>query len=146
MAQTKQFVMPDVGEGLLEADIVAWQVAVGDHVTDGQVIVEVETAKAVVELPCPFDGVVTEILAAEGDTVPVGAPIITVAMEGAAAPEPPAEPTADRAADRAGAPDERANGAAADADNPGAGREAVLVGYGVRTASAHRRPRNRPAT
>ncbi|MCF2526542.1 dihydrolipoamide acetyltransferase family protein [Yinghuangia soli] len=137
MAQIRQFVMPDVGEGLLEADIVAWQVAVGDKVTDGQVIVEVETAKAVVELPCPFDGVVAELLAAEGDTVPVGSPIIRVAVEGEApaaeAPAAPAEPAAAAAGSKAGD------------DNPGAGREAVLVGYGVRATSAHRRPRNKPA-
>lgn len=151
MAQTKQFVMPDVGEGLLEADIVAWQVAVGDHVTDGQVIVEVETAKAVVELPCPFDGVVTELLASEGETVAVGTPIITVALGGeggaddvsagpAAAPAPVAGTGGTNGTNGANG----TNGPAKDA-NPGAGREAVLVGYGVRTASAHRRPRTKPA-
>jgi pyruvate dehydrogenase E2 component (dihydrolipoamide acetyltransferase) len=154
MAQTKQFVMPDVGEGLQEADIVAWQVAVGDKVTDGQVIVEVETAKAVVELPCPFDGVVTEIMAAEGETVPVGAPIITVALDSDTAPDQPAPPSAGQPADDQAAQDRTADGPSqgpasaatnGTADNPGAGREAVLVGYGVRPGSAHRRPRNKPA-
>ncbi|NUS58298.1 MAG: 2-oxo acid dehydrogenase subunit E2, partial [Streptomycetaceae bacterium] len=88
------FVMPDVGEGLLEADIVTWQVAVGDTVHDGQVIVEVETAKALVELPCPFDGVVTELLAGEGETVEVGAPIITVEVAGGGADTAPEQPAA----------------------------------------------------
>ncbi|MEU8131983.1 dihydrolipoamide acetyltransferase family protein [Streptodolium elevatio] len=152
MAQRRQFVMPDVGEGLLEADIVAWQVAVGDTVTDGQVIVEVETAKAVVELPCPFDGVVTELLASEGDTVPVGTPIITVELAGAADGAGPADgPGSGEAAgdtdgsDTAGSDASGADANGGDAANPGAGREAVLVGYGVRTASAHRRPRNKPS-
>ena len=54
----KEFKLPDVGEGLIEADIVAWHVKPGDQVEDGQIIAEIETAKAVVELPCPWDGTV----------------------------------------------------------------------------------------
>ena len=66
------FTLPDVGEGLTEADIVAWKVSEGDTVSVNQVLVEIETAKSVVELPSPFEGTVQEILVAEGDTVDVG--------------------------------------------------------------------------
>lgn len=153
MSEVKKFLMPDVGEGLEEADIVVWHVKVGDAVHDGQVMVEVETAKALVELPCPYDGVVTELLAAEGDTVAVGAPIIAVAPAGTAVaaaepereqalaadlvPEPVAEPVADAPAPSvAPAPTEEA------AKEKGKEtRTAVLVGYGVRTSSGKRRPR-----
>jgi pyruvate dehydrogenase E2 component (dihydrolipoamide acetyltransferase) len=78
MSEVKQFKLPDVGEGLTEADIVAWHVKPGDSVTVNQVIVEIETAKAVVELPSPYEGVVTGLLAEVGQTVDVGTPIITV--------------------------------------------------------------------
>ncbi|GAA4951551.1 dihydrolipoamide acetyltransferase family protein [Yinghuangia aomiensis] len=144
------FVMPDVGEGLLEADIVTWQVAVGDTVHDGQVIVEVETAKALVELPCPFDGVVTGLLAGEGETVEVGAPIITVEVAGGGADTAPEQPAAAAAPAAGTNGNGNGNGAGGgtgggDAASPGSGREAVLVGYGVRQSSAHRRPRNKPA-
>src|SRR6202012_2891785 len=74
----QQFRLPDVGEGLMEADIVTWRVKPGDTVTDGQTIVEIETAKAGVELPSPYDGVVTRLLVDEGQTVDVGTPIIAV--------------------------------------------------------------------
>ena len=62
MTDIKEFRLPDVGEGLTEADIVSWHVQPGDRVSVNQVIVEIETAKAVVELPCPFDGVVDRLL------------------------------------------------------------------------------------
>ncbi len=78
MSELKQFKLPDVGEGLTEADIVKWHVQPGDRVTINQVIVEIETAKAVVELPSPFEGVVAELLVAEGTTVDVGTPIVSV--------------------------------------------------------------------
>jgi pyruvate dehydrogenase E2 component (dihydrolipoamide acetyltransferase) len=78
MTEVKQFRLPDVGEGLTEADIVSWHVRPGDQVSVNQVIVEIETAKAVVELPSPFDGVVTGLLVEEGQTVDVGTPIIAV--------------------------------------------------------------------
>ena len=78
MSEVKQFRLPDVGEGLTEADIVAWHVKPGDSVALNQVIVEIETAKAVVELPSPYEGVVTDLLAEEGSTVNVGTPIIAV--------------------------------------------------------------------
>ena len=82
MADVKQFKLPDVGEGLTEADIVSWKVKPGDTVTVNQVIVEIETAKSLVELPCPFDGVVTELLIPEGQSVDVGTPIIAVDVSG----------------------------------------------------------------
>jgi pyruvate dehydrogenase E2 component (dihydrolipoamide acetyltransferase) len=78
MPTAKTFTLPDVGEGLTEGEVLAWHVKPGDPVRDGQIIVEVETAKAAVELPCPFDGVVAELHASEGDVVPVGAPLLTV--------------------------------------------------------------------
>src|SRR5487761_209919 len=78
MTDIMQFRLPDVGEGLTEADIVAWHVKPGDQVSINQVIVEIETAKAVVELPCPYEGVVTGLLVDEGSTVDVGTPIIAV--------------------------------------------------------------------
>ena len=72
------FVLPDLGEGLTEAEIVSWHVRVGDIVTVDQDVVEVETAKAVVEIPVPFAGRVAELHASPGDLLAVGAPLITV--------------------------------------------------------------------
>ncbi len=83
MSQIAYFNLPDVGEGLTEAEIVTWKIAVGDTVTVNQIIVEIETAKSLVELPVPFAGVVSELLAKEGDTVEVGKPIIAVKVAGA---------------------------------------------------------------
>ena len=79
-----KFPLPDVGEGLTEAEIVSWKVAPGDKVSVNQTICEIETAKSVVELPCPFEGEVAELLAQEGETVEVGTPIIAVSVAGAA--------------------------------------------------------------
>ncbi|MBL0779727.1 2-oxo acid dehydrogenase subunit E2, partial [Streptomyces albidoflavus] len=87
----REFKMPDVGEGLTEAEILKWYVQPGDTVTDGQVVCEVETAKAAVELPIPFDGTVRELRFAEGTTVDVGQVIISVATGGAEAPAPEPE-------------------------------------------------------
>src|SRR5450755_904251 len=72
------FLLPDLGEGLTEAEIVAWHVQAGDTVTVDQSVAEVETAKAVVEVPVPFAGRVTELHGHVGDVVAVGAPLITV--------------------------------------------------------------------
>jgi pyruvate dehydrogenase E2 component (dihydrolipoamide acetyltransferase) len=114
----QQFRLPDVGEGLTEADIVTWRVKPGDTVTDGQTIVEIETAKAVVELPSPYDGVVTRLLVDEGQTVDVGTPIIAVDTNPhSQAPETPAPAPAAQE------------------------RQPVLVGYGVKTGATTRRPR-----
>ena len=130
----KEFKLPDVGEGLTEADIVAWHVKPGDQVEDGQVIVEIETAKAVVELPCPWDGTVTRLLAEEGQTVEVGVPIIAVEVAGQATPD---------RAERAVAPVPAAAESTPDDDEAGA--HSVLVGYGVRTSSTTRRARRTAA-
>jgi len=86
MTTSRVFSLPDVGEGLTEAEILRWHVRPGDHVLVNQVIVEIETAKASVELPSPFAGIVEELHVAEGAIVPVGSPIISIASEGAAVP------------------------------------------------------------
>ncbi|MFD6359040.1 biotin/lipoyl-containing protein, partial [Streptomyces roseolus] len=80
MAQVLEFKLPDLGEGLTEAEIVRWLVAVGDVVAIDQPVVEVETAKAMVEVPCPYGGVVTARFGEEGTELPVGAPLLTVAV------------------------------------------------------------------
>ena len=85
---TQTFHLPDVGEGLTEAEIVQWRVAPGDTVAVNDVIVEIETAKSLVELPSPYSGTVGELLASEGSTVEVGAPIITIGSSDATPPAP----------------------------------------------------------
>ncbi len=142
----QQFKMPDVGEGLTEADVLRWLVKPGDTVTVNQIIVEVETAKAAVELPSPYAGLVTELHAAEGETVDVGRPIITIDV-GGSAPAAPVAGAAAPSAEEPGVPP--ANAAVEDLiPQPTAaaeGRQPVLVGYGPRTGSAGRRARKRPA-
>src|ERR671932_2352944 len=88
MANVQRFRLPDAGEGLTEAEIVTWRVKPGDTVKVNDPIVEIETAKSLVELPSPYAGVVTELLVPEGTTVDVGTPIIAVdtAPEGTAPP------------------------------------------------------------
>ncbi|MDQ0951138.1 2-oxoisovalerate dehydrogenase E2 component (dihydrolipoyl transacylase) [Streptomyces phaeochromogenes] len=123
MAQVLEFKLPDLGEGLTEAEIVRWLVQVGDVVAVDQPVVEVETAKAMVEVPCPYGGVVTARYGEEGTELPVGSPLLTVAV---------------------GAP---ASGAlasgplASDSEDEGSGN--VLVGYGTQAPPA-RRGRLRP--
>ncbi|TGZ16773.1 dihydrolipoamide acetyltransferase component of pyruvate dehydrogenase complex [Streptomyces sp. S816] len=146
-ASVREFKMPDVGEGLTEAEILKWYVQPGDTVTDGQVVCEVETAKAAVELPIPYDGVVSELRFPEGTTVDVGTAIIAVRVAGGApAPVPaqaeaaaPAAPAAPAAAATASAPAP----ASAEEAKPAA-RQPVLVGYGVSTSATKRRPRKGP--
>ncbi|MEU9573966.1 dihydrolipoamide acetyltransferase family protein [Streptomyces massasporeus] len=139
-ASVREFKMPDVGEGLTEAEILKWYVQPGDTVTDGQVVCEVETAKAAVELPIPYDGVVRDLHFPEGTTVDVGTAIISVDVGGGgAAPEPAAEQPA--AAQPAAAPQAAP---AEEAKAAGSGRQPVLVGYGVATSSTRRRPRKGP--
>src|SRR5579871_7029418 len=82
MSDLKEFKLPDVGEGLTEADIVRWHVHPGDEIVVNQIIVEIETAKAVVELPSPYAGVVADLLVPEGATADVGTPIISVQVGG----------------------------------------------------------------
>ncbi|MFH8564663.1 dihydrolipoamide acetyltransferase family protein [Streptomyces sp. NPDC017988] len=139
-AALSEFKMPDVGEGLTEAEILKWYVAPGDTVTDGQVVCEVETAKAAVELPIPFNGVVRELRFPEGTTVDVGQVIISVDVSGGAAPAAPAEEAAPQAAVPAPAKEAPAPKAPAEEAAP-AGRQPVLVGYGVAEASTKRRAR-----
>jgi len=132
----REFKLPDVGEGLTEADIVAWHVKPGDQVEDGQIIVEIETAKAVVELPCPWDGTVARLLAEEGQTIEVGVPIIAVevgAPDGAErAPVSAPAPAASTAPTESVSDDE-------------AGAHSVLVGYGVKASATTRRARRTAA-
>ncbi|WP_265520110.1 dihydrolipoamide acetyltransferase family protein [Oerskovia flava] len=137
MPTFEQFKLPDAGEGLTEAEIVHWHVAVGDEVTVNQTIVEIETAKSLVELPSPFTGVVSELLVAEGTTVDVGVPIIVVDTDpGGAAP---AAPVAAPAAEPAAVPAEKpADGSAA------ASSGSVLVGYGTVEQGTARRRRRTP--
>ncbi|MFF0507644.1 dihydrolipoamide acetyltransferase family protein [Streptomyces fimicarius] len=130
-ARFREFKMPDVGEGLTEAEILKWFVQPGDTVTDGQVVCEVETAKAAVELPIPFDGVVHELRFPEGTTVDVGQVIIAidVAPGSGDAPAPAAAAPAQEPA------------AEPEAEAEPKGRTPVLVGYGVAESSTKRRPR-----
>ncbi|WP_030805845.1 dihydrolipoamide acetyltransferase family protein [Streptomyces sp. NRRL F-2799] len=116
MAQVLEFKLPDLGEGLTEAEIVRWLVAVGDVVAVDQPVVEVETAKAMVEVPCPYGGVVTARYGEEGTELPVGAPLITVAVGSPDAVGPAGEP-------------------AAEAEGSGN----VLVGYGTQAPARRRR-------
>ncbi|WJR33857.1 dihydrolipoamide acetyltransferase family protein [Mycobacteroides immunogenum] len=85
----KQFLLPDLGEGLTEADLIAWKVKVGDEVKLNQVLADVETAKAMVELPSPFEGTVVALQVAENSTVAVGSPLISIEVAGAE-PDAPA--------------------------------------------------------
>ncbi|MPV50595.1 2-oxo acid dehydrogenase subunit E2 [Pseudactinotalea sp. HY160] len=126
------FPLPDVGEGLTEADIVEWKVAVGDIVTVNQPLVDIETAKSLVELPSPHAGRVTEVLAAVGDTVEVGTPIITfdVDPDGSGAPA--------GSTDSTGSTNPVGTGTSADEDETSGD---VLVGYGTAKAPATRRAR-----
>src|SRR6516162_1931556 len=135
MTELKEFRLPDVGEGLTEADIVAWHVKPGDQVEVNQVIVEIETAKAVVELPSPWDGTVVRLLAAEGQTVDVGTPIIAVDVR----PGEPAVAGDADSAERSVVPAPVPAGASTAGPSPADGeapdqaeRHPVLVGYGVR--------------
>jgi len=132
-----QFPLPDVGEGLTEAEIVDWKVAPGDRVEINQVLVEIETAKSLVELPSPFEGVVAELLVSVGQTVEVGTPIIRVDTPESAVAEPaggvsPASEASDETTEIA------LDTAATVAEEEGSG--AVLVGYG---SSGHVQSRRR---
>jgi len=84
----RYFFLPDVGEGLTEAEVLEWLVAPGDRVAVNQPVVEVETAKSAVELPCPFAGVVSALLVEQGSVVAVGTPLIAVDEEGDGGGEP----------------------------------------------------------
>ncbi len=120
-----EFNLPDVGEGLTEAEIVTWKVKLGDVIKVNDIIVDIETAKSIVELPSPYAGTVTALLAEEGQTVNVGTPIIEVTSADEAADATPAPAS----------PEDLVPEPVVEARNP------VLVGYGPRTTSAKRRAR-----
>lgn len=122
--QVLEFRLPDLGEGLTDAELQSWSVAVGDTVELNQTIAEVETAKAVVALPSPFAGTVVELLVEPGETVPVGAPLIRVRTTASATPEAPVV-TADSAPAKPAEPE----------------RTSVLVGYGPEGEAVSRRRR-----
>ncbi len=126
MPEYKQFPLADTAEGLTEADIIAWQVKPGDTVTVNQIVVEIETAKAAVELPIPWAGVVTELLVEPGQTVEVGAPILTIDVDPGGKAAPAATP---------------APAAAASAEEPAEEEMKPLVGYGSKAVVTQRRAR-----
>ncbi|WP_401000591.1 dihydrolipoamide acetyltransferase family protein [Agromyces sp. GXQ0307] len=133
-----RFPLPDVGEGLTEAEIVQWRVAPGDRISLDQVFVEIETAKSLVELPSAFEGTVSELLVEEGRTVDVGTPILVIETDAASgmsspAPEPSEAPVAAPAA-----PAEPATSSAPSGDGGGA----VLVGHGSSGPGRSRRRRH----
>ena len=146
MSRIKEFNLPDLGEGLTEGEILSWLVKVGDTIELNQPIVEVETAKAAVEIPAKWAGVVTRIFHEAGTTVEVGAPIVAIdtdpsagplSADGDSLPVPSAESLAAvEIAPAEGSVEPGLIGGPA----PG-GRTAVLVGYGPRSTSAKRRPR-----
>jgi pyruvate dehydrogenase E2 component (dihydrolipoamide acetyltransferase) len=103
-----EYLLPDVGEGLTEAEIVSWKVKVGDTVAINDIVCEIETAKSIVELPSPFAGVVSAVLVPEGETVAVGTPIIAIGDASAVEGQPPAEPaTVQSGGSSGGLPPER---------------------------------------
>jgi 2-oxoisovalerate dehydrogenase E2 component (dihydrolipoyl transacylase) len=142
VSELKQFKLPDVGEGLTEADILRWDVKVGDTVVVNQVLVEVETAKAAVELPSPYAGVVHEIHVAEGATVPVGHSIVTLRV---GAGELAEVPVAVGGGGEDLIPTPELPAAEATQERQTAERQAVLVGYGVSGERARRRKRLQPS-
>jgi 2-oxoisovalerate dehydrogenase E2 component (dihydrolipoyl transacylase) len=134
MTRIKDFALPDLGEGLVDGEILKWLVSVGDTVTQNQPIVEVETAKAAVEIPAKWPGQVTAIHCSEGDTVEVGTPIISIDTDPGAGPVPSAASLA--AVEIAGdAPVEPGM-------TGGPAPNTVLVGYGPRAGAVKRRPRS----
>jgi len=154
----REFRLPDPGEGLTEAEIVTWRVAVGDTVAVNDIVVEVETAKSLVELPTPYAGTVAGLLVDEGALVEVGTPIIAIdtpAADGGTAPATDDAPPTGREHTDASTPEPASGGtsdptpAAGSEQTPapanGSGRTAVLVGYGVKQGEAARRPRRKDA-
>jgi 2-oxoisovalerate dehydrogenase E2 component (dihydrolipoyl transacylase) len=130
-----EYKLPDVGEGLTEAEIVTWKVKVGDVIAINDIVVEIETAKSLVELPSPYAGTVTGLLVPEGEMVPVGTPIIAIAAEGEVPAEPVEAPTPAPA---------QADLGEMDLSNPrasGGGEGESLVGRNKVERDAMRRPR-----
>ncbi len=135
-----EFKLPDVGEGLTEAEIVAWKVKVGDVIEINDIIVEIETAKSLVELPSPYAGTVLALMVAEGETVAVGTPIIAVG-DPSAAPAPAAAAPAPAAAAAAQMEIDLSNPAAS-----GGGEGESLVGRNKADRGPTRRARKGPAS
>jgi pyruvate dehydrogenase E2 component (dihydrolipoamide acetyltransferase) len=138
----KEFNLPDLGEGLTEGEILKWLVNVGDTIELNQPIVEVETAKAAVEIPAKWAGKVVQIHHPEGTVVEVGSPIIAIDTDpsGSSAPSAPSDDVSGGVAARAEASSQEPGAGLIGGPAPG-GRTAVLVGYGPRTTEAKRRPR-----
>lgn len=132
MSDNSTFSLPDVGEGLTEAEVVNWRVAVGDPIQINDVLLEIETAKSLVELPSPFAGIVNEILVEQGETVPVGTALIAIASTAAAATVAPEA-------------DVLPANVAAEKESSDA-KPSVLVGYGPVTAAGRRRKLRNTAT
>ncbi|PVC96062.1 dihydrolipoamide acetyltransferase family protein [Streptomyces sp. CS014] len=138
MAQVLEFKLPDLGEGLTEAEIVRWLVEVGDVVAIDQPVVEVETAKAMVEVPCPYGGVVTARFGEEGTELPVGAPLLTVAVGASErASGSAASPSSSSSSSPSSSPSS-GKGSGSGAESSG-GSGNVLVGYGTGAPAARRR-------
>jgi pyruvate dehydrogenase E2 component (dihydrolipoamide acetyltransferase) len=138
------FLLPDVGEGLTEAEIVTWKVQVGDVVVLNQPLVDIETAKATVELPSPYAGTVTALHGNVGDVLEVHKPLITFDVGGSAGAAPAAPAESSEPAPVKAATDKQEG-------SVGEGREAVLIGYGVANEDAivtrkHRRQSGTPTT
>src|SRR6478609_1853138 len=125
----RMFNLPDPGEGLVEAEIVEWKVAPGDSVKVNDVVLEIETAKSLVELPIPWAGTVAQLLVEVGQTIDVGTPIISI-DDGLAGDDAPAVAPS--------IPGERAQPA-------GSGEGAILVGYGAKAGATARRARKAPS-
>lgn len=138
IASAQTFRLPDLGEGLTEAGLVQWLVAVGDEIRTDQPIAEVETAKSVVELPSPFAGTVTALHGAPGEMLAVGAPVLEVSTQ---APRTVSEPVEGPEADLSTAGVEHE--AYRNEERAGSGN--VLIGYGTSEATGRRRPRSRGA-
>ncbi|MEU4243855.1 dihydrolipoamide acetyltransferase family protein [Actinoplanes sp. NPDC026619] len=144
MSRIKEFPLPDLGEGLTEGEILAWLVKVGDTIELNQPIVEVETAKAAVEIPAKWAGVVTRIFHEAGTTVEVGAAIVAIDTDPSAGPLPADDlpvPSAESLAAVEIAPAEGAVEPGLIGGPAPGGRTAVLVGYGPKNTTAKRRPR-----
>ncbi|GAA1802231.1 2-oxo acid dehydrogenase subunit E2 [Planosporangium flavigriseum] len=137
MTRIKEFPLPDLGEGLAEGEILKWLVGVGDTIELNQPIVEVETAKAAVEIPAKWAGQVSAIFHAEGETVEVGTPIIAIDTDPGAGPADQLAPSAESLAAVTVAPAE----GMVEPGMTGGGRTPVLVGYGPRNGAAKRRAR-----
>ncbi|BEL10542.1 dihydrolipoamide acetyltransferase family protein [Actinoplanes sichuanensis] len=144
MSRIKEFNLPDLGEGLTEGEILSWLVKVGDTIELNQPIVEVETAKAAVEIPAKWGGVVTRIFHEAGAVVEVGQPIIAIDTDPTAGPVPSPD-SAPASSSSSSSEDGETEAGLIGGPAPG-GRTAVLVGYGPKTTTAKRRPRSGTAT